>query len=635
MCGIAGFAGWRGGADASAASVKAMCDAIAHRGPDDWGSFVAPDVALGMRRLSIIDVGGGHQPMTNEDGSIHVVFNGEIYNHHEVRAALEARGHRFATRSDTETIVHGYEEFGDDVVHHLRGMFAFAIWDAPRQRLFVARDRLGIKPLSYWEHAGGVAFVSELRSLLALDQFTPEISEEAVARYLGFGYVPEPLSIFAGVRKLAPGHRFSWTAATGVQVSRWWQPQRAEQGAIDEEDAVLELRRLLGEAVGSHLESEVPLGAFLSGGLDSTTVVALMAARMKRKVQTFTIGFDEDAFNEAPDAAANARALGTDHTELIVRPDVDALFDGLVAAFDEPFADWSAIPTYLVAELASRTVTVSLSGDGGDELFGGYTRYRLLAARREWPAPVRALATAAGGALPPGTRGRSKLLDLGRTREGRYVGIVAMHTHPRDGGIAHARVAEQAGPFPLLLHEQFAASAARDYTTQMTLVDIESYLPGDILTKVDRTTMAVSLEARVPLLDHPLVEFAVALPSRLKIRDGVGKHIFRRAIAGIVPPEVLSRPKRGFGVPLGAWFRGPLSYRLDSIVRDGSPALRFIDVEALRRVIAEHRSARRDHIAVLWNALVLDLWLQHLASGRLGRRSWRTLSDRPPVVGAA
>ena len=634
MCGIAGFAGWSLAADRATDTVRAMCDAITHRGPDDWGSFVAPGVGLGMRRLSIIDVGGGHQPIGNEDGTIQVVFNGEIYNHRSLRAALEARGHRFATRSDTETIVHGYEEYGDEVVQHLRGMFTFAIWDAPRGRLLIARDRLGIKPLSYWPTADGIAFCSELRSLLALDRFSPSVSDEAVAQYLAFGYVPEPRTIFAGVQKLSPGHRLSWTAAGGPRVERWWSPVRAEITGLSQEEAVTELRRLLADAVESHLESEVPLGAFLSGGLDSSTVVALMAAN-GRRVQTFSIGFDEDAFNEAPAAAAVAKALGTAHTELVVRPDVDAMLDGLVAAFDEPFADSSAIPTYLVSELARRTVTVALSGDGGDELFGGYTRYFDVLNRPELPGAARTLATAIGRALPPGFYGRGRLIDLGRVRRGRYASTVALPLEAPEGGVASERVAALAGRFESLLDGPFDRAASRDFATQMTLVDMETYLPGDILTKVDRMTMAVSLEARVPLLDHPLVEFAASLPASLKFRHDRGKHLFREAITTIVPPDVLTRPKRGFAVPLAAWFRGPLAHRVSALGTADGGAARWLDRGAVRRIVHEHQSGRRDHSPLIWRLQVLDLWLRHLESGRLRGRTWPGLAAGPAAPSPA
>jgi asparagine synthase (glutamine-hydrolysing) len=389
MCGIAGYVGWDRSHDASDADLRRMCGAIVHRGPDDEGRLSVPGAALGMRRLSVIDVAHGQQPMANEDGTVHVVFNGEIYNHRALRAALVGRGHRLLTHSDTETLVHLYEDHGAAMAEPLRGMFGLAIYDATRRRLLLARDRLGQKPLYYWEHDGGLAFASEVRSLRALAHFPAEVDPAAVAAYLRLGYVPDPLCIYRGVRKLPPGHVLVWEAGGGpARVERYWTPVR-DEADVGEQDAVAELRRLFADAVGSHLESEVPLGAFLSGGVDSSAVVAEMARQMDRPVKTFSIGFDVDAYNEAPHAAEVARALGTEHTELIVRPDADALVERVVLGFDEPFADSSALPTYLVAELARRHVTVALSGDGGDELFGGYTRYAELLGRRELPAWAR------------------------------------------------------------------------------------------------------------------------------------------------------------------------------------------------------------------------------------------------------
>lgn len=613
MCGIAGYAGWQRTADEREADLTAMCGVIVHRGPDDEGHFVAPDVALGMRRLSIIDVSRGHQPIANEDGSVQVVFNGEIYNHRALQAELERRGHRFATHSDTETLVHLYEEYGDEMVHHLRGMFAFAIWDARRHRLFVARDRLGIKPLHYWPTPDGVAFASEARSLRAWSEFVAHgdlrIDPGAVADYLAFGYVPETRSIYAGVTKLPPGHRLSWTRETGVHAERYWTPVRAEV-AMDEQEAIEELRRLLADAVECHLESEVPLGAFLSGGIDSSAVVAQMTRLARGPVRTFAIGFDVDAFNEAPHAAAVARALGTEHTELIVRPDVDRLLERVVLGFDEPFADSSALPTFLVAELARRQVTVALSGDGGDELFGGYTRYATTVQRRELPALARVGAGIAARGLPLGTLGRGRLVDLAQERPGRYAAQVALPLRLRDGGVARADLPGADRSLTHLFRPLFDAAAERDFATQLMLVDVQSYLPGDILTKVDRTSMAVSLEARVPLLDHLLVEFALSLPSGLKLRDGTGKWIFRQAIADLVPPEVLQRPKQGFSMPLGLWLRRELRHRVEALLRPDSPVYAYVDARATRRLADEHLAGKRNNVAVLWRLVVLDLWLR-------------------------
>jgi len=625
MCGIAGFAGWQLGADDAARTVRTMCDAIVHRGPDDSGYFVAPEVALGMRRLSIIDVAGGQQPIGNEDGSIQVVFNGEIYNHHDLRRDLVTLGHRFHTKSDTETIVHLYEEMGADCVTRLRGMFAIALWDARTEQLVLARDRLGIKPLSYWLTPDGIAFCSELRSLLALSRFPGRLDERAIAAFLSLGYVPDPLAAFAGVAKLPPGHVLVWSATGGAETRRYWTPVVPETGAVDEAVAVERLRELLADAVGSHLESEVPLGAFLSGGLDSSTVVALMAQTASIKPRTFSIGFDDEAFNEAPHARRVAEALGTRHTDLVVRPDADRWIEGVVGIFDEPFADSSALPTYLVSGLARRHVTVSLSGDGGDELFGGYTRYLDALRRPDLPAWGRAILRAVGHALPHISPGRGRLLDRARSRQAAYAGTVALPLPPAAGGMAAARLVPRDGEFDDVLADAFRATGARDFVSQMMLVDVATYLPGDILTKVDRASMAVSLEARVPLLDHALVEFALGLPAHIKIRDGVGKQVFRRAIRGLVPSKVWEHPKLGFAVPLGPWFRGPLRHRIDQLAVADGGLYDFLDRAAVRRLAQEHLIRRRDHSTALWRALVLRLWLDHLDAGRLARPIPRSL----------
>jgi asparagine synthase (glutamine-hydrolysing) len=628
MCGIAGFAGWPLDAEQAARTVRTMCDAIVHRGPDDSGYFVAPEVALGMRRLSIIDVAGGQQPIGNEDGSIQVVFNGEIYNHHELRRDLESRGHRFQTRSDTETIVHLYEEIGDDFVTRLRGMFAIALWDARSCRLVLARDRVGIKPLSYWRTPdGGIAFCSELRSFLALDRFPRRLDERGLAAFVSLGYVPDPLAAFAGVAKLPPGHVLIWSLERGAEVRRYWTPAVPEIAGVSETEAADRLRELLADAVTSHLEAEVPLGAFLSGGLDSSTVVALMARTAALEPRTFSIGFDVEAFNEAPHARRVAAAIGTCHTDLEVRPDADQWIDSVVGLFDEPFADSSALPTYLVSWLARQHVTVSLSGDGGDELFGGYTRYLDALRRPSLPVWARSLFRTVGRALPHVAPGRGRLLDRARSRQAGYAATVALPLPPADGGIAAPRLVPRDGEFDDVLSDAFLAAGARDFVSQMMLVDVATYLPGDILTKVDRASMAVSLEARVPLLDHPLVEFALGLPAQLKISDGMGKRVFRRAIHGWVPPEVLDHPKLGFAVPLGRWFRGALRHRIDRLAMANGGLYEFLDRAAVQRLVREHLIRRRDHGTALWRALVLQLWLAHLDAGRLGRPLPRSLIE--------
>jgi asparagine synthase (glutamine-hydrolysing) len=621
MCGIVGFAGRAGAEREREQSLRAMCAAIVHRGPDEEGRYLTTDVALGMRRLSVMDPAMGQQPMSNEDGTIQLVFNGEIYNHRQLRHDLVERGHTLATSSDTEVIVHLYEDLGDDVVDALRGMFAFAIWDTRRRRLLIARDRIGIKPLYYWEHAGGLAFASELRALLAMPEFPARVSAHAIAQYLTFGYVPETHCIFEGVRKLAPGHRLTWEPDGALRAEPYWSPIRDERPEVSDGEAVEALRALLRESVALHLESDVPLGAFLSGGIDSSTVVAQMAQLVPGRVKTFSIGFDEASHNEAPHAALVAREIGTEHTELIVRPDADSLVDSVITGFDEPFGDSSALPTFLVSQMAREHVTVALSGDGGDELFGGYTRYAELLSRHELPGFARAALARAATILPHGTRGRNRVLDMSRTLQGRYAATVAIPADVREGGMLSATLAPSIPSMDALLTAAFSPVAGRDLLAQMTAVDLVTYLPGDILTKVDRMSMSVSLEARVPLLDHHIVEFAMTLPSRMKQRHGVGKWLLREAITGLVPPRVLSHPKHGFGVPLARWFREDLRYRLDALLEPASRIAPYVDRDAVTRLVTEHQAGRRDHSHLLWRLVALEIWLGALAEGRLSHAS--------------
>lgn len=620
MCGIAGFVGIQIPQEEATVRVRAMCDAIAHRGPDAEGYHLADGVALGMRRLSIIDVAGGQQPIHNEDGTVAVVFNGEIYNHRLLRRELESCGHRFRTRSDTEVLVHLYEDLGPDMVSRLHGMFAFAIWDSRNRDLLIARDRIGMKPLSYLEVPAGLVFCSELRSLLAFLPDQLRVSPSAVMQYLAFGYVPHPASIFEGVRKLPPGHLLLWNAIKGLTVRRYWTPPHPESLKVDERELVETLRVKLDAAVAAHLEAEVPLGAFLSGGLDSSTVVALMSRHASGRVRTFSIGFAEEKYDESAAARAVAAELGTEHTELIVRPNVEEMFEIITAIFDEPFADSSAIPTFLVAQLARQSVTVALSGDGGDELFGGYARYQEILGHRAGSGDVLGkLVSALGLMMPHFFPGRNRLIDFGRSRWGRYTATVVEPVRLDEGGVARA---DQPGGTVCIsdqLLDRVSLELGDDFAAAMMKVDLETYLPDDILTKVDRSSMAVSLEARVPLLDFDLVDFALRIPGNLRITAGESKRLFRRAITGIVPDAVLSRPKRGFAIPLACWFRGPLRQRVEHL-REPSTILReYVDRGAARRLVSEHVIGRRDHSALLWRLLVLESWLTALNQGGLLR----------------
>jgi asparagine synthase (glutamine-hydrolysing) len=471
-------------------------------------------------------------------------------------------------------------------------------------------------PLYYWERPDGVAFASELRSFLADPAFRPQLSEEAIALYLSFGYVPDPHCIFTGVRKLPPGHVLSWHREDGISLRRYWSPLRPgdQHRRHRGHPGVAPPPRGRGPVSP---ESEVPLGAFLSGGIDSSTVVALMARAMDRKVQTFSIGFEEPEYNEAPHAARVAAALGTDHTELIVRPDADTLVEDVIRGFDEPFADSSALPMLLVSHLARERVTVALSGDGGDELFGGI---RVMRTWRTWNRQRRRPCERSCADWPcfAHRRDRSRLDAESRAGwRGRYASTVAAPLSSSEGGLATSRAAAFAPHLERVLDPWFERFGSRDLVTQMMLVDLETYLPGDILTKVDRMSMAVSLEARVPMLDHLVVEFAMGLPSRLKLQRGTGKLVLREAIAGLVPAPVLSRPKQGFAVPLDRWFRGPLRYRVDALTRKDARISEWVDSQAVQRITTEHLSGRRNHQDGIWRLVVLDGWLAALERGHM------------------
>ena len=627
MCGIAGFVESSvcrsplGQAEAGSL-VQRMCHAIRHRGPDDEGFFVDGGVALGMRRLSIIDLSSGHQPIHNEDGTIWIVFNGEIYNYRALREELEGAGHRFYTATDTETIVHAYEEWGADAIQKLRGMFGLAIWDSRNRTLVAARDRIGIKPLHYAVVNGRLYFGSEIKSLLEGPDVDRRIDLSALDHYLSFLYTPRDGSIFTAVRKLPPGHLLIWRDGT-LDIRRYWQLAAVESYRGSEEDAIHDLRAVLKDAVRSHLVSDVPLGAFLSGGVDSSTVVGLMAETSPAPVKTFSIGFDVPAFDELEYARRVARHFGTEHHECVVAPDAVNILDRLISQFDEPFADASAIPTWYVSEIARQHVTVVLSGDGGDELFGGYDRYvphpRVLAFDRYAPRALSRVAALAARRLPHGTRGKNFLRHVSRDDRGRYLDAIRFFGADEKPDLLTADVRRAlAGPDPeSRLARRFDRFSALPWPSQMMRFDAETYLPDDVLTKVDRMSMAHSIEARVPLLDNDVVAFASSLPATMKIHHGRRKHILKRVAATLVPAEILERRKQGFGVPLGVWFRGNLRELFaDTLLSPSALQRGFFEPAFVRRLVDEHLSAARDHSLRLWQLVVFERWLQQYGCGR-------------------
>jgi len=627
VCGIAGLIGL-GGRPVLPDELARMCDAMAHRGPDDEGYFVGPDVGLGMRRLAIIDLTTGHQPVGNEDGTVQVVLNGEIYNYRELRDELLARGHRLRTTGDTEVIAHLYEDLGDACLSKLRGMFGLAVWDERRRRLLVARDRLGIKPLYYAEVGGRLAFASELKSILALGELDAALDGEALGHYLAFQVTPRHQSIVAGVRKLEPGHFLVASPGTAPRVERYWdvrfEPDRSEPPARLAE----RLRELLEESVRLHLVSDVPVGAFLSGGMDSSSVVAVMAGLVPERVRTFSIGFAEAGYNELPWASLVARRFGTEHHALMLEPDVLQIIDDLAWHLDEPFGDSSAIPTYMVSKLAAEHVTVVLSGDGGDELFGGYDKYQVEGRERRYrllPDPVRRALAALSRAMPDGMRGRNYLRHISLPGAERYLDALTLFRRERMLCLLTPDVARLVSPHdPWQAARRFLPNGRTHWLSALQYADLHTYLPLDILTKVDRMSMAHSIEARVPLLDHKLVEFAAAIPPEMQIRDGAGKHLFKRAVRGLLPEAVLTRSKRGFAIPLGHWFRGRLSgFVRDLLLSEQCRARGLFDRAEILRLVERPRRGQEELDLELWSLISLELWCRLFQDGGARGRAAR------------
>jgi len=628
MCGICGIYAFGSGVLGPGDPLPAMTGALRHRGPDAEGFHAEGRVGLGHRRLKIIDLATGDQPLANEDGSVWVTYNGEIFNFVELRAWLEKRGHRFRTRSDTEVLVHLYEEAGESGVERLRGQFAFAVWDARRERLLLARDRLGIKPLYWTVDAGRLVFASELKGILPALATPPAVDEEALLDYLTYLYVPAPKTIFRGIRKLEPGHTLVVTPE-GTRERRYWDLAFPEGGAPgpSEDEVAVEILELLREAVRIRLVSEVPLGAFLSGGIDSSAVVALMAEASAEPIRTFSVGFREARFDELPHARALAERVGARHFETVVDARPDAVLDRIGAVYDEPFADSSAIPTYTVSEITRQHVTVALSGDGGDENFAGYRRYAFDVLenriRRRIPRPLRrgilgplARIWPKSDWLPRALRAKTLLGNLAAEADRAY--FQTQSAAPRailDRMLRGDLRAKLRAYDPFAVLERHFAVAPRDPLARIQYVDFKTYLPDDILTKVDRASMAHSLEVRVPILDHLFVEQVARIPSSWKLRGREGKAIFKRALRGTVPDDTLERGKMGFSVPLAGWMRREFHEAFEACLADPSMA-EFFDRSALEGMWRRHRAGIRDFATPLY--AVLAFWQWHRNFGAPG-----------------
>ncbi len=628
MCGIYGILGLTGAAPDAPELLHRMGMAIHHRGPDDEGAFAEGPMLLGMRRLSIIDLAGGHQPIAGEDGNVVVVCNGEIYNFQALRRELEGKGHRFATHSDTEVIVHGYEEYGDAFLGRLEGMFGLAVWDRRRRRLLVARDPLGIKPVYYWQDAKRLAFASEAKALLRVPGVEARIDSGALAQYLSVGYVCAPNAMFAGMRKLPPGHLL--VAEDGcVEVRAYWSLAPGVDESRSEASWIEELRGEMERAVREQMVSDVPIGAFLSGGIDSSAVVAFMSRHADRPVRTYSIGFAGSSgaalYNELPHARAVAQAFGTEHREILVQPDVAGLLPRLLWHMDEPVADAAFITTYLVSKFAREDSTVILSGVGGDELFGGYRRYLDEHYRRHYqriPRVIRRSLIDPIARRLPSDRHHRLLNELRLAKA--FVLADALPFEDRYRRYMEVFGAEeraalllgQGGAFDDCIARAFAASAATDPLRRLMDVDLATQMPEDLLMLTDKMSMAVSLECRVPLLDQRLVDLAARMPGRHKVRGGDLKHAMKRALEGVLPESILRREKRGFGAPIGAWFRQELAPLVADLLSPATVGRRgLLDPEAVARTIADHeaqRADRTDHLLALVN---LEIWARLYLDG--------------------
>jgi len=639
MCGICGVTYFDRERNVSELEVKGMCDVIRHRGPDDQGWITKGNYGIGMRRLSIIDLFTGRQPIANEDGSIWIVFNGEIYNHMELRDELVKKGHTFQTKCDTEAIVHAYEEYGEDCPKKLNGMFGFAILDQKKQTLFLARDRLGIKPLYYYHDSGKFAFGSELKSILQVENIPREVDKRALDIFLTFEYIPSPYSIFEGIRKLPPGH--SLTLKDGrITIKEYWD-LRFDEKETPEDDLCEQLLDLFQDAVKIRLMSDVPLGAFLSGGIDSSAIVAMMSRVMDRPVKTFSIAFKEDTYNESPYAQQIADRFNTEHHVEVIEPNALELTEKLVGFLDEPFGDFSIFPTYLVSKMARKHVTVSLSGDGGDELFAGYDTYIANKAGRAYerlPGLLRGAMHPILNRIPPTEKKKGLINRAKRFVEGMQLPPDLEHTRwmiflqeaekPKLYSDDLQDVLNGSDSFEFI-RSYFNRVNTTDPLNRQLYVDIKSYLVDDILVKVDRMSMATSLETRVPFLDHRFVEFTATIPSRLKLQGKSTKYLLKKAMQGILPPEILNRGKEGFSIPIKNWLKTDLKSLMlevlepQKIKREG-----FFNANYVEQLKKEHLSGKKNHSHRLWSMMVFGIWQNlYLRGERINEKAIQTSNE--------
>ncbi len=619
MCGISGIMYADQQRSVHISELQNMTSAMVHRGPDDEGFYQDQNMGLGFRRLSIIDLSTGHQPLANEDDSVWIAFNGEIYNFPELRRQMQAKGHVFKTGTDTETIVHLYEEYGPDCVSYLRGMFAFAIWDSRKRKLFCARDRFGIKPFFF--HLDGERFVfgSEIKTVLGAGNIDRSLDYNALDGYFTYKYISEDRTIYNSIKKLMPGHGMEvWVENGRLQIRQesYWDINFAPDYSLSEEEWCEEIERVLSESVKMRMISDVPLGAFLSGGVDSSSVVALMAQNSNRPIKTFSIGFREKKFNELPYAREVAEMYGTEHHEQIVDPESIDLLPKLVRSYDEPYADSSAIPTYYVCKFAREHVTVCLSGDGGDELFAGYNSYPKLERFNKYHRLPHVFNKHFWGGihkvLPNTVKGKGLSYYLSKRRE-----MVAAHyalwQHPERERLFLPEVWAKMSNRPAELFKEalLERSGTEDYLSRVQELDMKTYMVDDILTKVDRASMLNSLEARVPILDHKLAELSFRIPSNLKLKNGDKKYIFKKAMAKHLPPSVISHKKQGFSVPLGAWFKGSLKeYIHDQLLSANTQLSDFLDMKYVAKMVSDHETGMRDLNGKIWSLVFMDAWLQ-------------------------